>query len=139
MPKVSMEQIGAIVADILDDHSVIYCERSNNYVTLYFCKYKGINFNIKAKNNGQLEAWTYSEEPVSPKMRLFVLEMLNAFESSNHEIQAYINEDNRVIFKRSFSCIDSDGLSEQAIASNMDVFFKNTIHHKHLSSKFAQD
>lgn len=139
VPEVSKEHIGAIVKDILEENGVSYYDRISSHVGLYFCKYKGINFNIKVKRNGQVEAWTYSEKQVPQEMRLFVLELLNAFQSSNHEIHAYINEDNRIIFKRSFTCIERDALSEQAISSNMDVFFKNTIHHKHLSSRLTQD
>ena len=139
MPEASKEQIEAIVADILDSHSVNYYERNNNHVALYFCEYKGINFNIKIKSNYQVEAWTYSDRPVPPGMRLFVLETLNAYEATNREIQAYIDEDDRIIFRRSFSCLERNSISDQAISTNMDIFFKNTIHHKHLSPKFAQD
>lgn len=139
MPGVSNEQIGPIVKGILEENSVTYYERNNKHVALYFCKYNGINFNIKVKNNGQVEAWTYSEKTVSPEMRLFVLEMLNDFEVSNHNIQAYINEDDRIIFSRSFSCLEKDSVSDQAISTNMEIFFKNTIHHKHHSSRFTQD
>ena len=139
MPEASKEQIETIVADILDSHGVNYYERNSNHVALYFCEYKGIKFNIKIKLNGQVEAWAYSDKPVSPGMRLFVLESLNAYEASNREIQAYIDEDDRIIFRRSFSCLERNSISDQAISTNMDIFFKNTIHHKHLSPKFAQD
>lgn len=139
MPEASREQIEAIVADILDSHSVNYYKRKNNRIALYFCEYKGINFNIKIKNNYHVETWTYSDKPVSPGMRLFVLETLNAYEATNREIQAYIDEDDRIIFRRSFSCLEGDSISDQVISANMGIFFKNTIHHKYLSSKFAQD
>lgn len=139
MPEASKEQIEAIVVNILDSHNVNYYVRNSNRVALYFCEYKGINFNIKIKNNCDMEAWTYSDQPVPPGMRLFVLEMLNAYEASNHDIQAYIDEDDRIIFRRSFSCLERDSISNQVIATNMDIFFKNTIHHKHLNSKFTLD
>lgn len=139
MPEASKEQIEAIVVNILDSHNVNYDVRNNDRVALYFCECKGINFNVKIKNNCKVEAWTYSDKPVPPGMRLFVLEMLNAYEASNHDIQAYIDEDDRIIFRRSFSCLEGDSISNQVLTSNMDIFFKNTIHHKHLKSKFALD
>ena len=137
MPEASKEQIEAIVVNILDSHNVNYYVRNSDSVALYFCEYKGINFNIKIKNNCDVEAWTYSDQPVPPGMRLFVLEMLNAYEASNHDIQAYIDEDDRIIFRRSFSFLERDSISNQVIATNMDIFFKNTIHHKHLNSKLV--
>lgn len=137
MPEASREQIEVIVADILDSHSVNYYERNNNHVALYFCEYKGIKFNIKIKSNCDVEAWTYSDKPVPPGMRLFVLEMLNAYAASNYDIQAYVDEDDRIIFRRSFSGLERDSISDQVISTNMDIFFKNTIHHKHLNSKLV--
>ena len=139
MSEASKEQIEAIVVNILDSHNVNYYVRNSDRVALYFCEYKGINFNIKINNNCDVEVWTYSDQPVPPGMRLFVLEMLNAYEASNHDIQAYIEEDDRIIFRRSFSCLERDSISNQVIATNMDIFFKNTIHHEYLNSKFALD
>lgn len=138
MPEASREQIEAIVADLLNSRSVNYYERKNNRIALYFCEYKGIHFNIKITNHYHVEIWTYSDNPVAPEMRLFVLETLNAYQASNREIQAYIDEDDRIIFRRSFSCLEGASISGQIISANMEIFFKNTIHHKYLRSKFAQ-
>lgn len=139
MPEASKEQIEAIVVNILDSHNVNYYVRNNDRVSLFFCAYKGINFNIKIKSNCDVEAWTYSDKPVPPGMRFFVLEILNAYAASNHDIQAYVDEGDRIIFRRSFSGLERDSISDQAISTNMDIFFKNTICHKHLNPKFTKD
>ena len=129
------ENATAIIMGILDNHGVRHCDRINNRVCLIFCEYAGIHINIKIRVNGQVDAWTYTEKPVPTESRIFVLELLNTFHSANHEIQAYINEDNLIIFKKAFSCIESGSVSEHAISSNLEAFFGQTIHHKQIHSR----